>query len=148
MELRRKNEPIVVEQNFNVAIGKVWSAITDGDQMKQWFFKNIGTFKPEVGFETRFNVQSNGKNYLHIWKITDVKPERKISYTWRYGGYPGNSLVTWELTSENDLVQLKLTHQGIESFPEDNPDFSRESCLEGWNFFIHKRLNEFLNNYE
>src|SRR5680860_1689067 len=142
MNPRQNNEPIVVDQAFNASVDRVWSAITDSDQMKQWFFENIDSFRPEVGFETRFNVTSNGKDYLHIWKVTAVKPERKISYAWRYGGYPGNSWVTWELTSGNDLTKLRLTHEGIESFPQDNPDFSRDNCLEGWNFFIRTRLKE------
>lgn len=33
-----RNQPIIVEQSFNTSIEDVWKAITELDQMKQWFF--------------------------------------------------------------------------------------------------------------
>lgn len=44
------DEPIIVEQTFNTTIDSVWKAITEIKQMRQWYFENIPTFKPEVGF--------------------------------------------------------------------------------------------------
>jgi len=137
--------PIIVEQTFNASISKVWNAITDPNQMRQWFFETIDSFKPEVGFETQVNVRSNDIDYLHLWNVTEVVPEKKITYGWKYRDYPGDSFVMFELSSANNQTNLKLTHTGIESFPQDNPDFSRESCNEGWNFLIHKRLKEFID---
>ena len=37
-----------------------------------------------------------GESYLHLCKIIDVIPEKKLSYSWRYENYPGNSVVTFE----------------------------------------------------
>lgn len=48
--------------------------------MRQWFFENIESFKPEVGFETQFNVQAESRNFLHMWKIIEVVPMKKIVY--------------------------------------------------------------------
>ncbi len=42
--------------------------------MRKWYFENIPAFKPEVGFETQFNVQSEERNFLHKWKVTEVQP--------------------------------------------------------------------------
>jgi uncharacterized protein YndB with AHSA1/START domain len=143
-----KNEPIIVEQTYTASLSRVWSAITESDQMRKWFFENIDTFKAEVGFETQFNVQANDKNYLHLWKITEVEAPKKITYNWKYGGYPGNSHVCWELSTENNATKLKLTHDGQETFPQDNPDFQREACLEGWRFFICQQLKGYLEENE
>lgn len=49
-------DPVVVEQIFEQAIEIVWKAITDVNEMRQWFFDNIPEFSPEVGFKTQFNV--------------------------------------------------------------------------------------------
>ncbi len=135
-----------MEQTYPASIGKVWKAITESRQMREWFFENIDSFESEIGFETQFDVISNGKNYRHIWKVTEVEEEKKLSYSWRYGGYPGNSKGIWQLTTEDDRTHLKLTHEGTESFPQDNPDFSRENCSESWISLIRKRLREFLKN--
>ncbi len=40
-------EPFVIEQTYNAPVSKVWKAITDKDDMKQWYF-NLAEFKPEL----------------------------------------------------------------------------------------------------
>ena len=142
--MRKNDEPIIIEKTFNTSIETVWYAITELDQMRQWYFENIPSFKPEVGFETQFNVQSGDRNFLHMWKVTKVVPREMITYSWKYGGYPGDSFVVFELFKKNNLTMLRLTHHILESFPEDIPEFNRESCVEGWTFFIRKSLKEFL----
>ena len=71
--MRKEDEPIVVEQTFNASIETVWNAITDIDQMRQWYFENIPSFEPKVGFETQFNVQCQGRDFLHMWKVTELE---------------------------------------------------------------------------
>lgn len=138
-------KPIVVEQTFHVPVAVLWKAITDPDQMRQWFFGAMADFKPEVGFETQFNVRCDDHDYLHLWKVTDVLPQQRISYQWRYGGCPGDSSVTWELSEESGGARLRLTHTGQETFPQDDPNFKRESCQAGWDFFLHESLKGFLD---
>ena len=41
---------------------------------------------------------------------------------------------------------LRLTDQTLESFPDDIPEFTRESGIEGWTFFINKSLKEYLEH--
>jgi uncharacterized protein YndB with AHSA1/START domain len=142
--MKKNEEPIIIEQDFHASVETVWNAITEIDQMRQWYFQNIPSFKPEVGFETQFNVQSQDRNFLHMWKVTEVVPLQKISYKWKYKDYPGDSLLVFELFKQNNLTKLKLTHQVVESFPQDIPEFARESGVEGWTFFIKKSLKDFL----
>ena len=144
----RNDEPIIVEQTFHASIDTVWKSITEIDLMRQWYFDSIPSFKPEIGFETQFNVESGDKNFLHLWKVIEVVPLKKIAYNWKYDGIPGDSFVAFELFKKNDLTMLRLTHQIMESFPEDIPEFSRENGVEGWTFFIRKSLKDFLEkNY-
>ncbi len=136
--------PIVVEQIFNAPIAVVWRAITDTDQMRQWFFEPITDFEPKVGFETQFNVRCEDQDYPHLWKVTDVVPETRIAYDWWYGGYPGISSVEWELSETPNGTKLKLTHERHETFPQDDPVFSRDSGQAGWEYFLHESLKAFL----
>jgi uncharacterized protein YndB with AHSA1/START domain len=142
--MKTTDEPVVVEQSFNVSIDAVWSALTRVDQMRQWFFDNIPAFEPEVGFETQFNVQSESRNFLHMWKVTEVVPRKTITYDWKYEGYPGDASVVYELFEENKTTKLRLTLKVREDFPEDIPEFKRESCIAGWDYFIGGNLKEFL----
>ncbi|MDA3954719.1 MAG: SRPBCC domain-containing protein [Bacteroidales bacterium] len=138
-------EPIIVEQTFNTSVNNVWDAITNVDQMTQWFFENIESFKPEVGFETNFNVQSVSRSFMHLWKITEVVPFKKIVYSWRYEGISGEAIVWFELIELGKQTKLRLTNIGLESFPKHIPEFTKENCIGGWNYFIKDRLKIFLN---
>jgi len=140
-----KMDPIIIERTFNVPAEKVWEAITDINQMKQWYFPQLENFKPEEGFETEFNVHHEGKDYFHIWQVKEVVPLKKISVEWKYRGYPGNSLVSFELFAEGNKTKLVLTHEGIETFnPERYPELAKQNFVAGWTQFMDKELKEFL----
>jgi uncharacterized protein YndB with AHSA1/START domain len=141
----KMNTPLVIERTFNASVEKVWKAITDINQMRQWYFPQLENFKSEEGFETQFNVHHEGKDYLHIWKIKEVTLLKKISVEWKYRGYPGNSLVSFELFKQGDKTKLVLTHERIETFmPEKYPELAKENFMEGWTQFMDKGLKEFL----
>lgn len=138
------DKPVIVEQLFDKPVEKVWAAITDKDEMKHWYF-DLKEFKPEKGFEFSFLAGPGEDNqYLHICKITEVIPERRISYSWRYDGYEGMTVVTFELIPEGEGTRLKLSHTGLETFPESNPDFAKENFTEGWKEIIGKNLSRYL----
>ncbi|MDQ6888801.1 MAG: SRPBCC domain-containing protein, partial [Bacteroidota bacterium] len=126
-----KHEPFVIERTYEVPIEKVWKAITDKDQMKQWYF-DIKSFEPVVGYEFEFTAGNEGKMFRHLCKITDVVEGKKLRYSWRYDGYPGNSFVTFELFDKGNATQLKLSHEGLETFPQDQPDFAKTNFIQGW----------------
>src|SRR5258705_3187279 len=139
-----KNEAFTIERTYNAPVEKVWKAITDNEEMKQWYF-DLSEFKPVVGFEFQFTGEGHkGEKYLHLCKITDVVANKKLTYSWRYDGYEGNSFVTFELFEEGSNTRLKLTHEGLETFPMNNPDFAKESFAEGWTFIVGKSLKEFV----
>ena len=136
-------EPIVMECRLNSPADKVWLALTEKDKMKQWYF-DIENFKAELGFEFQFDGGSEEKKYLHLCKITELVPGEKLAYSWRYEGYPGGSLVTFDLIEEAGITRLMLTHEGLESFPANNPDFTKENFIAGWNDIIGTNLKDFV----
>ena len=102
--MRGNPKPLVKEVLIDAAVSKVWEAITDKAAMKQWYF-DLTAFKPEIGFEFQCEGGKDDKPYLHICKITEVIPNKKLCYSWRYDGYPGSSHVTFELFEEGDKTR-------------------------------------------
>ena len=140
------SEPLIeVKQNFQQPIEDVWKAITDVNEMRHWFFDNIPAFEPTVGFKTEFIVTSQDRVFPHIWEVTEVIPLHKIVYNWRYGGYKGNSFVTFHLSEGTNQTQLILTTKVTEDFSDSIPEFKRESCMSGWNYFIKTSLVNYFN---
>jgi uncharacterized protein YndB with AHSA1/START domain len=142
--MNKNDAPIIVEQIFNTSIQNMWDAITQINQMKQWFFNNLESFIPEVGFKTQFNVQSENRNFMHQWELTEVIPPEKITYNWKYENLEGNAYVIFELFEQNNYTLLRLTNIVAENFPESIPEFKRESCIDGWNYFIKKSLKDYI----
>ena len=137
-----KSGPLVVERTYNVPINKVWQALTEKDKMKQWYF-DLKEFRPEVGFEFQFTGGNEEHTFLHLCKVTEVITGKKLTHSWTYDGYPGESFVTFELFDEGDKTRLKLTHAGLETFPA-TPDFKRENFQMGWTDIIGRSLKEYL----
>ena len=135
--------PFIMERTFDAPVQLVWQAITEKEQMKQWYF-DLEEFKPEPGFEFRFSAGSEEKQYLHVCQVKEVIPFRKISYSWVYDGYPGYSVVSFELFEEGNKTRVKLTHEGLESFPSDIPDFARKNFEDGWLHIIGTSLRDFV----
>jgi uncharacterized protein YndB with AHSA1/START domain len=135
-------EAVVIERTFNAPVERVWKALTDVAQMRQWYF-DLKEFKPEVGFEFQFVVEHEGTTYDHRCKVTEVIPQKKLAYTWRYKGHEGDSLVTFELFADGDKTRLKLTHEGLGTFPK-TPAYARENFEKGWTQIIGSELKQFV----
>jgi len=135
---------VIVERKYDASPSRVWRAITDPAQMKQWYLP-VTDFRPELGFETSFDHRPGNKVFPHVWKVTEVVPGEKISYEWRYVGFPGNSRVTFELIPDGEGTRLRVSHIGLETFRGDiNPDLQLKNFEQGWNYFIDESLTNFL----
>ena len=137
-------EAVVVERTFNAPVARVWEALTDVHQMREWYF-DLKEFEAKVGFEFEFMVEHEGNAYHHLCKVREVTPQKKIAYTWRYKGEPGDSLVTFELFGEGEKTRLRLTHTGIETFPK-TPAYARKNFEAGWTEIIGSELKRFVEN--
>jgi len=135
-------EAVVLERTLNAPVARVWKALTDVDQMRQWYF-DLKEFKPEVGFEFEFVVEHEGNSYHHLCRVTEAIPQKRIAYRWRYKGEPGDSLVTFKLAPDGDKTRLKLTHTGIETFPK-TPAYARKNFEAGWTAIIGTELKQFV----
>jgi uncharacterized protein YndB with AHSA1/START domain len=137
-------EPFTIERTFEAPVALVWRAITTPEDMSRWYF-DMKNFKPEVGCEFQFIVEHEGNRHDHRCKITEVVPQKKIAYTWRFEGREGNSLVTFELFAEGGKTKLKLTHAGLETFAK-TPSLARKNFVRGWTQLIGSELKDFVEN--
>ena len=144
--MKATDPPIIVEEIYNANVETVWKAITELDQMHQWFFDNIPAFQAKKGFEVHFDVQGPDRIFPHVLKIVEAEPNQKITYHWSSGeAFDGAGLVTFALYPEGDKkTKIVLTNKIIADYPTDIPEFTTESCRGGWNYFIKDRLKAYL----
>jgi len=129
------NTPIVIEAVINAPPDAVWNAVTSTDRMRDWQF-DIKDFKPVPGFEFTFLGGPEGRKYLHVCKVTDAVPARKIAYSWYFDGYGGMSQVSFEMFPAGAGTRLRLTHAGVDTFPASNPDFAKQNFVMGWTAIV------------
>jgi uncharacterized protein YndB with AHSA1/START domain len=141
-----REKPIVVERLLHASADRVWKAITEKEKMKEWYF-DLKEFEAVPGFEFSFSGQNKtgDKEYLHLCKVLESVKDKKLSYSWRYKDYEGNSLVSFELLPANGEVLLRLTHEGLHTFPRIE-DFARENFVEGWTQII-AQLEHYLDKH-
>lgn len=142
--MRVSEPPVVVQEIYDWPAEAIWRAITDVEEMRQWYFECIPAFEARVGFETEFTITNEGREFPHLWDVTEVEPGKKIVYGWRFHGYPGHGMVTFELEEQGGQTSLTLTNEVLEDFPDEIPEFRRESCLAGWQYLLGQSLREFL----
>lgn len=134
-----KEMPVIAEAYVAAPPERVWKALTDKEEMKQWYF-DLAAFEPEVGFAFSFSGGPEDRQYVHLCEVKEVVRGKKLAYSWRYEGYVGDTLVSFYLIPEGDGTRVRVTHEGIETFPSDNADFARGNFEEGWNHIIGKSL--------
>lgn len=140
-----QREPFIIETIYYTTVENVWKAITNSNEMKQWYF-DVPGFRAELGFEFHFNSEPDEeRQYYHQCMITEVKPLRKLAFTWQYSHYEFVTMVVIELFQQGDgTTRLILTHEGLEAYPESDPDFSRDSFREGWTWIINTALKAYI----
>jgi uncharacterized protein YndB with AHSA1/START domain len=128
-------ETIVVERTINAPPARVWRALTDPAELKEWL-PFMANFKLLVGNELRFKLgKDRDHQYLHVSKLIEFTREEKLVYGWRYDGHDGNAEITYELAPMgHGSTKLRLTCQITEPFPADNPDFATSNFEEGWTY--------------
>lgn len=146
--MKTQDSDIIVEQSFDCSSGDLWNAITDHKEMIKWYFSQIPDFRPEIGFKTEFVVENEGRVFTHQWEIVDLQHGSLISYSWRFKEYEGLSLSEFHVSQNQSKADLKLVVKVLEDFPDGIPEFKRESCIGGWNYFLKGNLKDYLQTSE
>ena len=138
----QNESPIIIEQEIKESQGIIWKALTEREQMKQWYF-DLKEFRAEPGFRFEFYGGDPGKKYLHLCEVKEVVKEKKLSHTWKYESDPAVTLVSFELIPAGAGTLVKLTHTGVDNFDKSNPDLARKNFVAGWTEIIGSNLKAF-----
>jgi uncharacterized protein YndB with AHSA1/START domain len=92
---------------------KLWSALTDGEFMKQYWFGSHGESQWTAG--SPWKLVSSGGQLLDAGSIVEADPPRRLVIRWQHQNKPelkaeGESLCTMELEPSGSAVRLSITH--------------------------------------
>lgn len=140
------HENVKISVKVNAPLDKVWNAITNKEQMKNWYF-DVPDFEPKIGNNFSFYGGDENEEYHHFCEIVDLIPNEKLKHSWAYPEISKEkTLVKWELKPENEGTIVTLTHKGLEAFEHLGENFKIHSFRKGWEDIVGKSLKEFVEN--
>ncbi len=124
-------QSVIKETLIHAPVSKVWKALTEKEQIAKWLMPS-DDFELKVG--TSFNMlgKSKGVEYPHICTITEIVPEKKLSYTWAVKDKLSDTLVTYDLEDLGDNTKLTLTHSGWDKVTLSADGATRDDYNNGW----------------
>jgi uncharacterized protein YndB with AHSA1/START domain len=138
---------VTIVRTIKAAPARVWAAITQPEQMMQWWGPDAGpTLRAEADVRPggRFSVVFrllNGDEHNPTGIYQEVIPEKKLVFTWDLPGMPEpESLVTFLLEPIDGGTRLTLRHERL---PDEA---ARRSHEQGWNGLLDK-LPPFLSAF-
>jgi uncharacterized protein YndB with AHSA1/START domain len=126
---------IIKEVTIKSSPSQIYEAITNQDQLTQWF-PDVVSLEPKIGGRICFRLsQSHSKEQTVEGKITEIEENKKISYTCGHNinsEFPWTQ-VTWKLERIDDqLTRVIITHTGF-------VDKSVMSAYgDGWSRFVEQ----------
>ena len=110
-----------VSTDIKAPPAEIWSALTDPDMIKRYFFGADVETDWEEGSPIRFKGQWDGKSFEDKGEILEVEPERRLSYT-HWSGLSGKPdkpenyhHVTYQLEPKSDQTRVSIIQDGAES---------------------------------
>lgn len=115
------NKDLIASANclINSAPTKVWFALTDKETIKEYFYGTETNTNWQVGSKIVFSGNWNGTLYQDIGFILKNENEKLLQYSywssfWGEAPSPNDfSIVTYELSRENNSTHITVTQQGF-----------------------------------
>lgn len=123
---------ISVTIKIKASATRVWQALTEINQMKEWYF-DIQDFDLNEGSVFNFYETGGTNQFHHRCKMLKIVPEKLLSHTWTHPSHSkGESVVTWNIVENQEFTEVTLQHDGLENFNDAGPDFAPENYQFGW----------------
>ena len=129
------------EHTFNHQIDKVWSAITNSDEISKWFIK--ADFKAQVGYKYTFT--SDEEDCTAISGIVKQANPYTLIYTWIVDSTNVETTVKWVLEPINGGTKLYLEHSGISNYHGETAVKMFNNFNGGWDHCINDLTNYLTN---
>jgi uncharacterized protein YndB with AHSA1/START domain len=131
-------DAIITEIEIAAPAERVFTALTDGSQLMQWFsslecpakfWKMDARLGGKYGYATaKGTVVVNGvRDFECHGEILEYDPPRVLAYTWLANWHDDatrRTVVRWELTPKSGGTQVKVTHSGLAQEPTARKDYS------------------------
>ena len=138
---------VIIKQKVNAPIDKVWNAITDKEQLKEWYHP-IPDFSTKIHSEFSFYSNTGTEeNHHHHCEVLEVIPNEKLKFSLAYPEITKEkTLLKWELLKDGNDTWVTLTHKGLENLEHLGNEFSHEKFEKRWDKIVNEQLKNYVEN--
>jgi uncharacterized protein YndB with AHSA1/START domain len=116
----------------------VFRALTEGNELTQWFSNQGATIEPRTGGKLEFGfLRPDGERHAFHGRILEFIPAKKLSFSWNNIHEPisEDEIITWSLERvDGGKTKVTLSHTGLKESKEDiAAGWSYEA---GWTYFL------------
>ena len=119
---------IVEELTIEAAPQRVWGAITQQDEIVQWWAYEARV-KPEVGSLAEFRFRQGA--FVMQFEVAELDQDEKVRWISKSPPQWAGSRVTWQLTPVHNGTKLVFTQDGFAQVDEGN-----ERTRGAWVYFL------------
>jgi uncharacterized protein YndB with AHSA1/START domain len=119
---------IVEELTIEAAPQRVWGAITQQDEIVQWW-ADEARVKPEVGSLAEFHFRQGA--FVMQFEVAELDQDEKVRWISKSPPQWAGSSVTWQLTPVHNGTKLVFTQDGFAQFDE-----GYERTRGAWVYFL------------
>lgn len=131
---------------IHAPVHKVWQALTDPAQIKEYFFGTNAISDWKEGSTLRFTGEWEGKQYEDKGVIQELKEDRVLKYSY-YSSFsplpdePENyQVVTYTLTEENNGTRLDILQENVASVESaQHSEQNWKGVLEGLKKYVENK---------
>jgi uncharacterized protein YndB with AHSA1/START domain len=136
MNLTQAESTIVKEITIDAPAEKIFAALTDPDQLMQWWGSDDSYRTARMEADLRLGgrwrttgTDASGKTFAVEGEYRIVQPPHLLEFTWRHdwdGADGTETVVRYDLIPQNGSTLVRVTHSGFESAQ------SRDDHGRGW----------------
>ncbi len=122
---------------YGISIETLWQAITDGNQLEEWFMEN--TFVGEENRPFEF-IDKPGDKWKGVYfgEVISCQPTINIAYSWSHQKLKHTTYVWWKLEFRDQNTILELEHSGFKGLSDYLISFAYSRF---WNDKLKKLLS-------
>ena len=121
----------------DVSIDRLWEALTNSEQLENWFMENNFQGDENAAFEFLDNPGDKWKG-VYYGEVISFQPVINIAYSWSHRKLNHTTYVWWKLEEKEGSVILELEHSGFKGFSDYLRSFSYSNF---WNKKLKKLLS-------
>ena len=122
---------------YGIAIETLWQAITDREQLEDWFMENNFEGRENAAFEFLDNPGEKWKGIFY-GEIISYQPTINMAYSWSHKKLKHTTYVWWKLESQGVNTLLEIEHSGFKGLSDYLTSFSYSRF---WNYKLKKLLS-------